>query len=370
MTGSKKADVSIAIIIPGGIGTGKYSNGVPILERIVKLLAQDYAVTVFQLFRTNEGYHPEGFRLVSISSRSRIIRGLKFLWIFWKHNKGVKFKIVHGFWINPSGFLAVLTGKIFRIRSVVSIQGGDAIALPSIHYGQLRNPISKAIIGWTLSHADVVTALTKYLVDNLAKEKLYIKNIKIVPFGVDTDVFRFQEKQISRPVKMLNIGNLYPVKDQVTLLRTFKIISEKIPCELTIIGEGVLEAQLRRWIVKLDLVGKASIVRPVPYERLSEFYREAGIMVHTSMSEGQGVVIAEAMSSGLLVCGTRVGLLYDLPECCVAVTVGDHEQLAREVLLHLDNPALISDKIKKSITWARTHSLLWTVNAFKEIYHC
>lgn len=363
-----QAKISVAIVIPGGIGTGRNSIGVPVLERIVKLLAKDYTVTVFQLFRTNEDYRPDGFRIISIPSENRIVRMLKFLCEFRRYHQRDHFTVVHGFWINPCGFLAVVAGKLFSIKSIVSVQGGDAIFLRSINYGQLRNSFSRKIAWWTLRNATEVTALTKYLVDNLNSIEPIRRDIGVIPFGVDTSVFSFKGKKMSSPVKILNIGNLYPVKDQVTLLRAFKIISEKVPCELTIIGEGILESQLRKTISELGLLAKVSILRPLPYDALPLFYHEADVMMHTSLSEGQGVVLAEAMSCGVVVCGTRVGLLYDLPECCVSVPVGDYEKLAFEVLTLLGDVMLFDEKKKRALGWATKYTLSWTVGEFKKIY--
>ena len=359
----------IAIIIPGGIGTGHHNMGVPALERLVKLLAHDFRITVFQLSAANTNYSPEGFELVSIISQNRFLKSLKLLLAFRKLHRQEEFKIVHGFWIRPGGFLAALIGKIWGMKSIVSVQGGDAIALPEINYGQLRHPLLRKISFWALRNASALTSLTLYLAHNLSVAGFTGKDFNIIPFGVDPAIFKFHDKHIVTPVKILHIGNLHPVKDQSTLLEAFKIISEKIPSELTIIGEGPAEANLRKMILRFNLVGKVSILHPMPYEALPAYYDKADIMLHTSLSEGQAVVVAEAMSSGVLVCGTKVGLLYDLPDCCVAVPVGDHKKLGAEVIKLLGEFETMREKRKNAGDWSKVHTIHWTANEFKRLYN-
>jgi hypothetical protein len=151
----------VALIIPGGIGTGHNNIGVPVLERIVTHLSKKFHITVFSLFKVNEGYKQNDFELVSISGANTLIKIVKFIIFFIREHRKKKFQVVHGFWALPSGFLAVLTGKIFRIKSIVSVLGGDAIALPQINYCQLQTYSSRKFILWTLDNAEEVISLTQ-----------------------------------------------------------------------------------------------------------------------------------------------------------------------------------------------------------------
>jgi len=359
---------SVAIIIPGGIGTGHNNIGVPVLERIIKLLSVDFDLTVFQLYRINKNYTVTGFDLIGIHSGSPVPRSLKFLWIFFKVHRQRKFKAVHGFWAVPCGFLAVLVGKLFKIKSIVSLLGGDAISLPDINYGQLRSPLYRTLTVWTLHGADEANALTHYVTKNLKEAGVYRQDLKIIPWGIDTTLFAFKEKPVSKPMQFLHIANLHPVKDQETLLRGFRIICNKIPAHLTIIGEGVSEAKVRSLIVSLNLLGEVTLVGLQPYEELPSYYGRADIMLHTSLSEGQSEVVTEAMSSGVLVCGTSVGLIDDLTDCSVGVPVGDYQALAEKVLQLITEPSRMKTIRENARMWTNTHSIQWTTGQIKELY--
>lgn len=364
MIDKKKA---LAIIIPGGIGTGHNNIGVPVLERIVKLLSNDFSITVFSLFRINDTYKQSDFELISISGQNFFWKSLKFVSVFIREHRQKQFECIHGFWAMPSGCLAVLMGKIFRIKSLVSILGGDAIYLPEINYGQLRRRFPRKLIMWTLTNADEVISLTQYLANNLKVFGLS-RNVKIIPWGIDTAVFRFHDKPIGDPIQFLHIANLTPVKDQTTLLKAFKIISDQVRAVLTIIGEGILEAQVKSLVAELKLQQQVTFLGLLPYDDLPLHYQRADILLHTSLSEGQSEVVTEAMCSGVVVCGTSVGLIYDQQTCCIAVPVKDFQALGSEVLGLVTDPQRMQRIRHNARAWTSDHSIHWTVKKMKELY--
>jgi glycosyltransferase involved in cell wall biosynthesis len=368
MTATASKKKRVAMIIPGGIGTGHNNIGIPVLERMIGLLALEFDVTVFQLFKRNPGYRVDGFELIDVYSSQPWLRALKLFFVFRRMHRLRKFEVVHGFWILPNGFLAVVLGKIFRLKSIVSILGGDAIALPEINYGQLIRPLYRRVSFWTLTKADEVTALTRYLVHNLQSTGMKPREIHIIPWGIDTELFAFCEKQIQHPVRFLHIANLHPVKDQATLLRAFKIIAEHIESHLTLIGEGVLESQVKILARQLDIERHITFVGLLPYEALPEYHAGADILLHTSLSEGQSEVVTEAMSSGVVVCGTKVGLIYDLEECCVSVAVGDYKTLGEKVITLVTDQERMKLLQTRARDWSLGHSIHWTAQQTSALY--
>jgi glycosyltransferase involved in cell wall biosynthesis len=369
MTATNGTKPNVAIIIPGGIGTGHNNIGVPVLERIIKLLAVDFNITVFQLYKTNADYTASGFELIDVYSPYPWLKSTRAILALWKAHRKKKFVAVHGFWILPGGFLAVILGKMLNIKSIVSVLGGDAIALPEINYGQLIKPLYRRVSFWTLKEADEVTALTRYLVENLQSIGMKPRKVHVIPWGIETDLFAFREKQLQRPIRFLHIANLHPVKDQETLLRAFKIITQHVESHLTLIGEGILESRVRALAKELNIDKCITFLGLLPYEALPEYYAGADILLHTSRSEGQSEVVTEAMSSGVVVCGTKVGLIYDLEKYCVAVPVEDYRALARETLALINDPDRMSALRNDASEWAKAHPIHWTVRRTKECYN-
>ncbi len=358
----------IAVIIPGGIGTGKNNIGVPVMERLVRLLSGDFDVTVFSLFKINKDYTPIGFTLIDCGNSNSILKATTFYSSFKAQHQRKKFHIVHGFWALPSGLLAVITGKVFNIKSVVSVLGGDAISLPEINYGQLRTWLPRRLVLWCLKQADEVICLTQYLLDNLKNAGLTRNDVKIIPWGIDTSLFTFNEKSLSHPVKFLHIANLSPVKDQTTLLKAFKIIAHGVTSHLTIIGEGSAEQVIKKLANNLSIEDEITFKGLMPYEDLASHYHQADVLLHTSLSEGQSEVVTEAMSCGVLVCGTKVGLMYDQAGCCISVPVQNAEMLGHEVLKVLNDAERMHTIKRNACAWASAHSIHWTTEEISNLY--
>ena len=358
---------AIAIIIPGGIGTGKDNIGVPVLNQIVHRLANHYRVTVFSLASFNADFKPVDFELIDASRGNSITRSFRFPFLFRRHHKRNNFVAVHGFWVMPTGTLAVAVGKLFGIRSVVSALGGDAVGVPHINYGRLHKPMYRWITLLTLRHADRINALTQYLVNNLRNAGLK-RDVEVIPWGVDGSMFEYRPKPIATPVHFLHIGNFHPVKDQPMLILAFDLISKSIPATLTIIGSGDMEPEIRSMISTLALTDRVTIVEPVPYQQLPAFYHKADVLLHTSLSEGQCEVVTEAMSCGVVVCGTKVGLMHDLPEACVTVDIKMFESLAEEAIALVNDPVRMNDLRMKAHQWTLQHDIHWTVAKLIELY--
>jgi glycosyltransferase involved in cell wall biosynthesis len=262
----------------------------------------------------------------------------------------------------------VVLGKALSVKTIISLQGGDAVSLPEVSYGQLRGWMPRQVAFWTMRNANVLISPTHYLIENLRKLGFRRADIKLIPLGVDVSFFTFQEKAVGQPVQFISVGNLNPVKDPVTLLKTFREIAGQIPCHLTVIGEGVWEEKIKSLAVEWNVSHKVTFLGLLPYESLPACYQKADILLHTSLSEGHPIVAEEAMSCGVLVCGTRVGLLYDLKQCCISVPAGDHDSLATETLNVISDPGRMAALRWAARKWAEAHSITWTVDQFRDVY--
>ena len=113
----------------------------------------------------------------------------------------------------------------------------------------------------TLKYADEVNALTNYLVNNLRKAGFTRDNIRIIPWGIDTQMFSFRERKLQSPVRFLHIGNLHPVKDGGQLFEAGFFVGGSIE----IVGKLFCKELLILWIlecvVKLNLLEAGEQVR-------------------------------------------------------------------------------------------------------------
>ena len=97
---------------------------------------------------------------------------------------------------------------------------------------------------------------------------------------------------------ILNVGRLTPQKDQETLIKAFKKISNDHPeWHLKIIGEGELRENLEKQIQELNVESRVSL--PGITSDIEHEYQNAHIFALSSKYESFGLVTAEAMAHRL-----------------------------------------------------------------------
>ncbi len=135
-------------------------------------------------------------------------------------------------------------------------------------------------------------------------------------------------------------GSLIAVKDQLTLLRAFAVLRTKRPARLVIFGEGPLRDELVAFAATLGISDR--VLLPGYVDNLASCYEALDLFVLTSITEGFGNVLVEAMAVGIPVVSTdapygpreilRDGVFGPL------VPVGDHEALADAMERVLERP--------------------------------
>jgi len=356
----------MAIWIPGGVGGGYYSQGIPVISKLIDDLCSDFDITIYSLHRPNADFIPKGYKLYSPGPN------VKFLWlrwlilIFWfaKHSVQKRYQILYAFWGYPAGVIATTLAKLFRASSVIHLQGGDAVFIPSIQYGSLSGAKEK-IIRWAYSQCTMLIALTEFQKEKLISWNLN-RRVEVIPFGVDVDLFKSKGNcNIHNPLHFLHVGNLVSVKDQKTLLDAFSMIEKEIPATLRMIGEDHLGGSVQAYCKYLNLESKVTFIPIQSYKDMSNHYEWADVLLHTSLFEGQCMAISEATASGVLIAGTRVGILSDWGETCgIVVEIRDSSSLARQVLDILNKQDEIKQRIRQAQAQVKTRT--WTSERIKE----
>ena len=136
-------------------------------------------------------------------------------------------------------------------------------------------------------------------------------------------------------------GHFKPVKDQVTLLKAFKIIVEKssVPVELRMAGKGDLEIELKKLSSTLGIQEHINFLGFLNREGLDHEMRKCNCFVMSSLYETFCVVLIEAMLYGKPVIATNSGGPADIvnPACGLLVNHKNPELLADAMLKMLNS---------------------------------
>lgn len=112
------------------------------------------------------------------------------------------------------------------------------------------------------------------------------------------------------PVRFLFVGRLEPSKGVLALLDAWTHIADQ--AELTIVGDGSLRQRIRERVARAA-IPSIQIAGHLDREELATEYARADVFVFPSVSDPWGLVINEAMASGLPVVTTSApGAVDDL----------------------------------------------------------
>jgi len=122
------------------------------------------------------------------------------------------------------------------------------------------------------------------------------ESLRIVPYGVDGELFRPRPKRDDK-FRVLFIGQICLRKGFQYLLEAWRLLGLK-EAELVLAGSCKPDAlyALRKYEGKIDFRIKEPLSR---MSEIAEFYNQASIAVFPSIEEGFGMVVTEAMASGL-----------------------------------------------------------------------
>ena len=368
MTPRKKR---IAIIINGGIATGHFSEGNAALTQLLSSLATAFDLTVFSLVKTDAKIKLP-FQVIDIPFTHLQNAWLRLFWLFFKllwNHLFRPFQVIHGFGAFPSGFLAVLLSKFLRTKSLVTLLGGEYLSIPEIKYGLWSHKYLRPVLNFTFNHSHELVTLTRTAAGQIQMNLPNQKKHHTISLGVDTSLFVPTLKYLSEPYEFLHVADLNPVKNQPMLLATFQLITKQVKAHLTIIGKDTLNGQIQRRALELGIADKITFLPRISHYYLPAFYAQAHVLLHTSYSESQTMAANEALACGVLVCGTRVGIIADLEDEITTVSdVGNAEELAQKVLRLLNNPKKQEELRNKGINWSKQNDLVTQSRKYEELY--
>jgi len=148
------------------------------------------------------------------------------------------------------------------------------------------------------------------LQDDAPSEKL-----RVIPNGVDPTRFSQLESR-PHPPTMALIGRVVPIKDIKTFLRAVALVRDRVPDTRALIM-GPTDEDPEYFEECQDMVAYLGIGDAVKFTggvRLEDYLPEVDVMVLTSISEGQPLVILEAGSTGIPTVATDVGACRDIIE--------------------------------------------------------
>ena len=228
-----------------------------------------------------------------------------------------------------------------------------------------------------LQHVDACFVENNWMYEELSA-RIPSSRLVFAPPGVDTKLFRPLEaeesRQETRPY-ILSVGRFASPRKNVGLLfKAYAQLRQTLPGapRLMLAGRNAPLPEDISVAKELGITEHVQIRTDVSLEDLARLYRNASLFVLSSDEEGLGVVLLEAMASGVPVvstdCGGPATMVYE-GETGFLTPVGDASGLAAKMGLILRDDALHLRLGKAGHKLAISKFSLETAgNAFLEVY--
>ena len=222
----------------------------------------------------------------------------------------------------------------------------------------------------------VVVVSENSIADIHTDMKVSLDRMKLVPVGVDPDLFTPLPHIARKPGHLITTASAdVALKGLSYLLEALAKIHTERDVHLTIIGrprEGA-NADLIR---KLGLTDCITHVSGVSDERIVELYAESELAVVPSLYEGFSLPAIEAMSTGICLVATTGGALPEVTgadnDTVLSCPAGDAEALAASIRRGLDSAELrkrigAAGRTRVVERWSWKHCAQLTVDQYREV---
>lgn len=180
----------------------------------------------------------------------------------------------------------------------------------------LSDPLSIYLQKMVLDRCDAAIAVSNHVKKTVEQKYKTEKKVHVIPNGVDTRKFHPKShnedapeifSKMSHP-RILYVGQLIAYKNIPLLLRSFSFLLKDFPkASLIVCGDGFNRKKIHLMAKKLKIEDQVIFTGYVSDTELPRFYRNCDIFTLPSVYEGQGIVLLEAMASGLPIVAMDAG---------------------------------------------------------------
>lgn len=227
----------------------------------------------------------------------------------------------HPFWIGQTGMWYAKKLKLPLVFTYHTLYEEYSRYVPIVPQRLLKWYLKKSSLEYVLK-SDLVVAPSesvKIMLEKRIKEylsSLYANlkdtennlSIRVIPSGIDVGKFREGNKEevrakyelASDDVLLLCVCRLGHEKNLDFLVRSLELLlKQRKNARLLMVGDGPYRPNLEELVKALSLEGKIIFSGFVANDKIVDYYKAADVFVYSSITETQGLILAEALLSGL-----------------------------------------------------------------------
>ena len=226
-----------------------------------------------------------------------------------------RYDFINTHFVLPTGPLGVVLSGLFGRPNVLSIHGGD-IYDPSKKSSPHRSALFRPVVRFLMNHSQRIVAQSRNTRENAIRFYHPARPIAVIPLPYEPLSFAplpREALQLRNDRKyMVSVGRLVKRKGFEYLIQALKDLDNEV--EALIIGDGKERAALVELAQRLQLQRRVHFLGQVGEPEKFRYLACADIYVLSSLHEGFGIVLQEAMQVGLPIVATHHGGQVDLVE--------------------------------------------------------
>lgn len=212
-----------------------------------------------------------------------------------------------------------------------------------------RLPAFLPFLRYVIRTSDAVTAISS-TTEAMVRE-LYDREVARIPFGATVEPSAPPEEpgaaEPERPFEVMFAGRIVERKGVRYLLEAIRLLRDRYPVRLKVVGDGPLRPELERMAADLGIADRVHFTGFVSTAELEAAFAECDAFVLPAVVdakgdvEGLGVVLLEALAYGKPVIASGAGGIVDIVrdgETGLLVPPGDPDALARAIETYVTRP--------------------------------
>lgn len=225
------------------------------------------------------------------------------------------------------------------------------------------NYIEKRKIFSEVNNLTIVTP-SQWLADLVSQSFLQEYPVKVIPNGIDLEVFQPLPKRPSKKKIVLGVANVWtPQKGYDTFIK----LSEHLDNSFQIVLIGVSKSQQRQLQKKHPKI--TAITRTNNQQELAQWYRDAYVYVNPTLEDNFPTTNLEALACGTPVITYNTGGSPEsiTPTCGIVVEKGNIDNLIESIYSLTNNTTINTDSCRAQ---ALNYEKLSQFRKYIELYEC
>ncbi len=254
-----------------------------------------------------------------------------------------KLDLLHVHYAIPHASAAYMAKQILKTQGisipVVTTLHGTDITLVG------KDATYEPVVTFSINNSDGVTAVSENLKEETYRHFDIDKDIKVIPNFIDLDRFKKTNKEHFRKAIapdgeriLIHVSNFRKVKRVSDVVRAFKLVQDKIPAKLLLVGDGPDRANVEQLCREIGVCEHIRFLGK--QDPIEELLAVSDLFMMPSGSESFGLAALEAMACQVPVISSNAG---GIPEINIhgdtgfMSDIGDYQSMAEHAIHILED---------------------------------